>query len=786
MAQPERRIRSRIGGKLGARLRNANIVLFILLALVMTAAMTITIRGIAQPVARDYAILHSGNTIGKLNTYLRKEIALIEKAATSRAITDWFMDEFNAEKRALAYEEMISFIELLDSANLYFGIEESRNEFSLDRSMSLPAMLPFDRLNPTRADDAWYFEGTASDKNYLLNVDIDKVLKRKLVWLNYKVEHEGEVLGVLCTGLMFDKVIEELFKEYDHAMLRGMVIDGNGIVQMDSQIPEEDDRLIFENDIFVGDYVEDEAFHNMINAYLIANDGGYFDEEDELVIGRLSSSPTYVVIAPVEATDWSIITFYDSSALFSISELYPLLIFVILLFVVYTIGINAFEKRLLLTPFSQLTDSVENIDETSDGEIYGLSREDEFGLLARTIQSMKSRLDIYNAELIEAKNQAERGSRAKTEFLANMSHEMRTPMNTVIGMSQLAKGTNETERIHYCLDKIETASVHLLNVINDILDMSKIESGKFEVSVSAFKFRDLIHKTVSVLSYRMEEKEQSFTVQIDEAIPEYIASDDQRLMQVITNLLSNAVKFTSQGGSISLAAKLAAQDEGRCVIEISVSDTGIGISEEEQKKLFRSFEQADNGISRRFGGAGLGLAISKSIVEMLGGEIGVVSELGKGSSFLFSLLASPAAPTELPEEGAVADEMPFFKGLRVLLVEDVEINREILMALLEDSGVTFTCAENGRQAVEVFSAAPDSFDLILMDIQMPELDGYGATREIRAMDSPYAKTIPIIAMTANVFREDVERCLASGMNAHVGKPLEIAEVIRAIKRFYKQ
>jgi len=784
MTRSNKDIGFQTGKKLGKRLRNANALLFVFLSLIMIAVMAMIINGIAQSVAKEYAMLYSETTIGKLNTYLGKEIALIKKAADSNAITGWFKDEISVEKRLYAYDEMISFTEILDSKNLYFGIQDSLNEFSFDTGVTFENMQPYDVLDSQRLEDSWYFEVTNSEKEYLLNVDIDKLGQRKRVWLNYKVQKNDEILGVLCSGLLFDHVIEDLFGEYDRSMLRGLVIDAKGIVQMDSQIEKETERLIYENDIFVGDYFIDNEFLKVTNDYL-KDIAGYFTVDDEPVIGKLASDSVYFAIAPIESTDWSIITFYNSSALFSISKMYPLFIAMILLLIVYTWSINSFSKRLLVRPFGLLTSSVATMKEDETSAVFGLEREDEFGLLAQTIQSMKNRLDSYNSELISAKEQAERGSRAKSEFLANMSHEMRTPMNTVIGMSQLARDTQEIERVHYCLEKIETASTHLLSVINDILDMSKIESGKFEVSEGIFKFKDVINKTISVLGFRIEEKHQSFEVQINDNVPEYIISDDQRLTQVITNILSNAVKFTPDHGNLSLVASLKEKNGDRCTIEVSVSDTGIGMTYEQMGKLFQSFEQADNGISRRFGGTGLGLAISKKIVEMLGGDIGAESELGKGSRFFFHFAAGQAETPDFTEIAAV-DESASFEGLRILLVDDVEINREILMALLEDSGISFTCAENGAVAVELFEQSPDQFDMILMDIQMPELDGYGATRKIRSLDNSIAQTIPIIAMTANVFREDVEKCLKSGMNAHLGKPLEITEVIHMIKRFYQQ
>jgi len=390
-----------------------------------------------------------------------------------------------------------------------------------------------------------------------------------------------------------------------------------------------------------------------------------------------------------------------------------------------------------------------------------------------------------------AKTKSEQDSQHKSVFLANMSHEMRTPMNAIIGMTTIGITAPDTDRKDYCLRKIKDASTHLLGVINDILDISKIEANKFHLSPVDFDFEKLINRVVNVINFRLEEKKQKLSIYVDSAIPRTMLGDDQRLTQVLTNLLGNAIKFTAEHGVISLAARLKGEENGVCTIEISVSDTGIGISEEQQAKLFQSFEQAESGTSRKFGGTGLGLAISKSIVEMMGGKIWVDSEIGKGSTFTFVIQVKKSVRLEegiKNSPGAAAEEKRIdlagmFAGKCVLLAEDVEINREIVIALFEQTKLEIDCALNGVQAVRKFSEAPDRYGLIFMDVQMPEMDGYEATRRIRAMDIPKAKTIPIVAMTANVFREDVEKCIQAGMNSHVGKPLDFGEVLEKLRNY---
>ncbi|MCL1849550.1 MAG: response regulator, partial [Clostridiales bacterium] len=462
-------------------------------------------------------------------------------------------------------------------------------------------------------------------------------------------------------------------------------------------------------------------------------------------------------------------------------------------------------------------------------------------------------------------------------------------------------------------------SVHLLGVINDILDMSKIEAGMFELSEEEFSMEKMLERVANVISFRVNEKKQKFDMYIDQKLPPILIGDDLRLAQVVTNLLGNATKFTPIEGTVSLSLKLLDESEGDCEIQIEVSDSGIGISMEQQARLFQSFQQAESGTSRKFGGTGLGLSISKRIVEMMGGRIWVESELDKGATFAFTFrmrlgdrqryertakeinwngirmlvvddnsgilgyiksfvesygaqcdtavsgsdamelarrngaydvyfldwkladtdalrltkglkamephksksvvtmvsslewedlqdsaseagvdvfLPKPLFPSTLidtvngciaPEAAAVAsasenraDERHYdFSRHSLLIAEDVEINREIMSALLEETGADIDFAENGAVAVDRFTKQPERYSLILMDIQMPEMDGYAAARAIRNLGSD----VPILAMTANVFREDVEQCLAAGMNDHIGKPIDTEELFAKIQQY---
>ena len=376
---------------------------------------------------------------------------------------------------------------------------------------------------------------------------------------------------------------------------------------------------------------------------------------------------------------------------------------------------------------------------------------------------------------------AEHSSRVKSEFLSRMSHEMRTPMNAIMGMTQIIQMQCIPDDLREYIDGIDTASNQLLMIIDEVLDISDIEKGRLNLTDSEFHFTRMLEGVLDAISADMEEKRHTVTTDIDPSIPDRLTGDEKRLAQVIGSLLSNACKFTRENGLIQVKASAVEIKHKMLTLQIEVIDNGIGISKEQMEILFIPFEQVDGGIRREFGGAGLGLAISKHIVEMMNGGIWVESEPGKGSKFAFTVKIKTkieAAEEKCGRPGA-------FEGKTLLLVEDVETNRDIVTAMLvfEDMRIEIEHAANGQEAVDLFAANPAKYDVIIMDINMPEMDGVEATRRIRALEAPEGAKVPIIAVTANVSAPEKKVYLEAGMNGHIGKPINFDLLFQMLHKY---
>ena len=415
----------------------------------------------------------------------------------------------------------------------------------------------------------------------------------------------------------------------------------------------------------------------------------------------------------------------------------------------------------------------------------------------RVERENNAKLEIVNTQLRQAKRAAEEAfqvaqeaSRSKSSFLANMSHDIRTPMNAIIGMTSLIKhDAGDKNKVIEYADKIDTSSQHLLGIINDVLDMSKIEAGKTVFKYSDFSILDFMQELDTIFHSQICEKKQTLTIIKEDIRHEWVNGDQVHLMQIFSNLLSNAIKYTQEGGEIQLLIEECESNSSvYAKYRFLVSDNGMGMSADFKNTIFDAFTRAESSLTNKIQGTGLGMAITKNLVEAMGGTIDVESELGQGSCFeiLMDLkIAEDKSVSLIPQTEKDEPEDNILQGMKFLCAEDNEINAEILTELLKIEGAECTICENGEEILKTFEqSAPGEYDMILMDVQMPVMNGYEATKAIRRSSHELANTIPIIAMTANAFSEDIQHSLAAGMNAHISKPVDmkmLEKTIRSIK-----
>ena len=609
----------------------------------------------------------------------------------------------------------------------------------------------------------------------------------KLVTLDYnQKKKDGYLVAIPCQEYTINgETYTAIGTLYDHSKLDSMLsvksYNGNAYLFM----LDNDGNITYTNQI------EDKFFRNYFLLKHLKGDQAITEEEADSLQKKLdgreqgvellgSDKPYYLGYCPIENNNTMLICIVEKSVVDNVLKDYQKTI------VFETILMAGF----ILLLFAGLFCSISRRSLAEQKAEYEKRNNEIQTQAMKEMEESNKKLKKAKDITTEALQTAENANKAKTDFLSNMSHDIRTPMNAIIGMTSLIRhdAGNKAKVIEYA-DKIDISSQHLLGIINDVLDMSKIEAGKTVFKYTDFSILDFITELNTIFHSQIDEKNQTLTIIKENIRHEWVNGDQVHLMQIFSNLVSNAVKYTQEGGKIQfLVEECETKSSVYAKYRFLVSDNGMGMSADFKDTIFDAFTRAESSMTNKIQGTGLGMAITKNLVEAMGGTIDVESELGQGSCFevLIDLRIAEdrfVSSAEQAEKDEPAGNV--LKEMRFLCAEDNELNAEILMELLKIEGAECTICENGKRVLEAFEqSAPGDYDMILMDVQMPVMNGYEATKAIRRSSHELAKTIPIIAMTANAFSEDIQHSLAAGMNAHVSKPVEmkvLEKTIRSIK-----
>ena len=607
----------------------------------------------------------------------------------------------------------------------------------------------------------------------------------KLVSLDYnQKKKDGYLVAIPCQEYTINgETYTAIGTLYDHSKLDSMLsvksYNGNAYLFM----LDNDGNITYTNQ------KEDKFFRNYFLLKHLKGDQAITEEEADSLQKKLdgreqgvellgSDKPYYLGYCPIENNNTMLICIVEKSVVDNVLKDYQ-----------KTIGFTTLLMAgFILLLFAGLFYSISRRSLAEQKAEYEKRNNEIQTQAMKEMEESNKKLKKAKDITTEALQTAENANKAKTDFLSNMSHDIRTPMNAIIGMTSLIRhdAGNKAKVIEYA-DKIDISSQHLLGIINDVLDMSKIEAGKTVFKYTDFSILDFITELNTIFHSQIDEKNQTLTIIKENIRHEWVNGDQVHLMQIFSNLVSNAVKYTQEGGKIQfLVEECETKSSVYAKYRFLVSDNGIGISADFKETIFDAFTRAESSVTNKIQGTGLGMAITKNLVEAMGGTIDVESELGQGSCFevLIDLRIAEDRKVVLTAQEEIDEpDSNTLKGMRFLCAEDNELNAEILMELLKIEGAECIICENGERVLEAFEqSAPGDYDMILMDVQMPVMNGYDATRAIRRSTHELAKTIPIIAMTANAFSEDIQYSLAAGMNAHISKPVDMKTLEKTIRR----
>ena len=790
-----------------ARFVRWTVLLTLFISALTAALFYLSLRLVVREIGSNFAVQYTLREKGRILAPMQREVALCKALARMPAIADWVRDESNPALKTAALRELESFRNEFREQSCFLAIVHSGNYYFRDDTTGAKGNEPAYTLSPHKPKDSWFYSTLHEVKDFHLNVDRGEVHGRVMVWINTVIQNGAEPVAVAGTGLNLDSFIQRLVNSENKAV-SPILLDPSGAIQAHANPALIDQNTLAKkaadrSTIFR--LMPDEADREQLRKTMASLKAA--PDSSAAFSCVIEGSRRLVSVAYLPEINWYLVTLIDLSKAVRMAEFAPFALVMFFALGLLVVAIATLINQTILKPLDGLAVTAHSIAAGDYSVRAKAVRADEIGELTGTFNFMldkiegntrdleqhserleervRERTSELEAEVRErqkAELAAQRANQAKSEFLANMSHEIRTPMNAILGFSEILAGKVQDTRHREYVQAIHSSGKSLLRLINDILDLSKVEAGKLLLEFAAIDPRTVLHELETVFSRKVEEKGLTFTTEIAADFPNAVLLDEARLRQVLLNLVGNAIKFTERGFVRVLArVEVGTAGEGlRLVFE--VHDSGVGIRPEERETIFGAFEQQTGQSHARYGGTGLGLAISKRLVDLMGGEITVESEVGKGSIFRVTLqnVEEAAMAEVLPHEFTDEHATVVFEPVTILVAEDVALNRDLIKGYLEGFHLEIMEAFNGRQAVDL--ARTHRPALILMDIKMPELDGIQASQILKA--DPCTRSIPIVAVTASTMKSEEEK-IGAIADGFLRKPITRAELLNVLVRFLK-
>jgi signal transduction histidine kinase/CheY-like chemotaxis protein len=739
------------------------------------------ITGVEQDLGKKMVLQHAIINKEKALSHFIENLNLVKRSLLNNTYQDWMKNNDNEKFKTKAIESVKKDCQVIGCYGWFILSIAPLTSIDWNKESNTIKTVPL-KLE----ENSWLPKKLEENNEFYVDADINTIDGKTYVFFDYIVRENDQVIGTVGSYALVSTITNQLLSTSNQDIL-DVLIDNHGVFR--TSLNEKTSRY----HPSLSKFLSNKKWHQVIGddldkSSLIKLKNNTNSHLVKTIDIRINEVNYIAAIVYIEEIEWYAMSLFSKKAMEGSIVILPLfLVGALLLFSVIALTLY-FLNKLIFKRLIVMNKSVNNIALGNYKDLIKDCRSDELGTLAQGINTMSqeisknlSKIKSQNNALNDAIDKANAANNAKSIFLSNMSHEIRTPMNAVLGFAEIGRNTKVLFEKDDSLEQIQRSGEHLLQIINDVLDFSKIGSKQLELEKISFSFSAILKKITQICKSDIDKKNISLNFLLDDSIPSHLIGDPLKIEQIIINLVSNAIKFTEHG-SIDINTRLKKQNARDVIIEISVKDTGIGITPEQQKNLFIVFSQADNSITRKFGGTGLGLAISKQLVEMMGGAITVKSELDKGTEFTFTIpLAYATEKLDNEMEESTDFDLVRLKaalyGKKILLVEDNRINQIVAKKMLEPLNISIDIAENGLQALEKIKT--DIYSLVLMDIQMPELDGLQATKQIRTFDND---TI-IIGMSAHASIQDTDKAIKSGMNDYMTKPIKQEKVFLMMSKY---